>query len=655
VLKTWNKYFSDIKLHRNLYLLLVWRFIIVMILFSVCRVAFYLINRGYFPNTTFTGMMTLMRGGLVFDTTAVLYTNILYFLLFLLPFNYRYDVLFQKIMKYLYLVTNGLALGANCIDFIYFQFGFRRTTASIFSEFQHEHNLGALMPKFIVGYWYVVVIWLALLAILFFTYGPFHLTRTKTGKNWKSWLVPLARRTVLFLVFATLIVGGLRGDLKHSTRPITLSNAGKYISEPLEANIVLNTPFAIYRTIGKRFFEKESYFADTAELDRIYNPVHRPVVSGSFRKENVVIFILESFGCEYTKTYGHHLDQGTYEGYTPFLDSLISQGLMFTQSFSNGRKSIDAMPSVLTSIPMMVEPFLLTPYSGNKMNSIASILNKEGYHTAYFHGAPNGSMGFEAFANSIGFKEYYGMNEYANKNDFDGSWGIWDEEFFQFYARKMNEFRQPFCTAIFSVSSHHPFVVPEKYKGKFKKGPNPINQCINYTDYALRKFFETASRMPWYQNTLFVITGDHTSQSAYLEYKTNIGAFRVPVIFYKPGGSLKGVVDGLAQQIDIMPSVLGYLNYDKPYVAFGRNLFEAPDDPFVITYTSNTYQLVMGDYLYLFNGLTETGFYNLKDDILLSKNLSGQMPDVEKKMELKVKAFIQQYNNRMLENRLTVE
>jgi phosphoglycerol transferase MdoB-like AlkP superfamily enzyme len=161
--------------------------------------------------------------------------------------------------------------------------------------------------------------------------------------------------------------------------------------------------------------------------------------------------------------------------------------------------------------------------------------------------------------------------------------------------------------------------------------------------------------MPWYQNTLFIITGDHTSQSAYLEYKTNIGAFRVPVIFYKPGGSLKGVVDGLAQQIDIMPSVLGYLNYDKPYVAFGRNLFEAPDDPFVITYTSNTYQLVMGDYLYLFNGLTETGFYNLKDDILLSKNLSGQMPDVEKKMELKVKAFIQQYNNRMLENRLTVE
>jgi phosphoglycerol transferase MdoB-like AlkP superfamily enzyme len=313
------------------------------------------------------------------------------------------------------------------------------------------------------------------------------------------------------------------------------------------------------------------------------------------------------------------------------------------------------MPSVLASIPMMEEPFLLTPYSDNKINSIASVLNGEGYHTAYFHGAPNGSLGFTAFTRSAGFQEYYGMNEYPEKPDYDGSWGVWDEEFFQFFANKMNVFKQPFCTALFSVSSHHPFVVPERYKGKFKKGPQPIHQCINYTDYALRRFFQTASQMPWYKNTLFVITGDHTSQSCYLEYKTNIGAFKVPVLFYKPDGSLKGVVDNLAQQIDIMPSVLGYLNYDRPFFAFGRNLFDPRQEPFVITYTSNTYQLLMGDWLFLYNGLTETGLYNERTDILLSKNLIGQYPGIERKMERKVKAFIQQYNNRMIDNRLTVE
>lgn len=626
-----------------------------MVLFSVCRIAFYLINRGYFPNTTFGGMMTLMRGGLIFDTSAVLYTNLLYIFLFLLPFNFRYNLVFQSVMKYLYLITNGLVLVANCCDFIYFQFGFRRTTASIFSEFKHESNLGALLPKFIVGYWYVVLIILVLIAVLYITYGPLHTAKSTARKGWKPQLARLLNQSVILMVLGTIIVGGLRGNLRHSTRPITLSNAGKYISEPLEANIVLNTPFAIYRTIGKQSFPKENYFSDPEQLDKIFTPVHQPVAAGGLKYDNVVILIMESFGCEYTRSFGHHLKGGTYEGYTPFLDSLISNGLMFTQSFSNGRKSIDAMPSVLASIPMMVEPFLLTSYSGNKLNSLASILNREGYHTAYFHGAPNGSMGFDAFANAVGFKEYYGMNEYPDKNDFDGSWGVWDEEFFQFFAGKINEFKQPFCTAIFTVSSHHPFVVPDRYKGVFKKGEVPIHQCIGYSDHALRKFFETASRMPWYNNTLFVITGDHTSQSVYLEYKTNIGAFRVPVVFFKPDGSLKGVVDGLAQQIDIMPSVLGYLNYEKPFIAFGRNLFAATADPFVITYTSNTYQMVMGDYLYLFNGLTETGFYNLKTDVLLSKNRMGQYPEMESKMEQKVKAFIQQYNNRMVDNRLTVE
>lgn len=650
-----TKYFTEIELRKNLYLLLIWRFILVMILFSICRVAFYLINKGYFPNTSFSGMMRLMRGGIVFDITAVLYTNLLYFFLFLVPFAFRYNLIFQTAMKYLYLITNGLALLANCCDFIYFQFGFRRTTASIFSEFKHETNLGALMPKFIVGYWYVVVIWLALMAILYFTYGPFHTSKSRTLKDRRAQLILLVSGTVLFVVFATLIVGGLRGDLKHSTRPITLSNAGKYISEPLEANIVLNTPFAIYRTISKQSLEKETFFNSEEELDNVYTPVHKPVVDAPFQKENVVILILESFGCEYTKTYGHNLDGGTYEGYTPFLDSLIGNSRMYLQSFSNGRKSIDAMPSVLASIPMMVEPFLLTSYSADKINSIASILNGKGYYTAYFHGAPNGSMGFQAFANAAGFKDYYGLNEYPDKKDFDGSWGVWDEEFFQFFAGKMNEFKQPFCTAIFSVSSHHPFVVPERYKDKFKQGPMPIYQCINYTDYALRKFFETASRMPWYNNTLFVITGDHTSQSVHLEYKTNLGAFRVPVIFYKPDGSLKSVVDGLVQQIDILPSILGYLNYDQPYLAFGRNLFNPKEEPFVITYTANTYQLVMGDYLFLHNGLIETGFYNARTDLLLSKNLIGQYPEIEKKMEEKVKAFIQQYNNRMIDNKLTVE
>ena len=114
-------------------------------------------------------------------------------------------------------------------------------------------------------------------------------------------------------------------------------------------------------------------------------------------------------------------------------------------------------------------------------------------------------------------------------------------------------------------------------------------------------------------------------------------------------------MDDLAQQIDIMPSVLGYLNYPKPFLAFGRNLFDNKREPFVINYTSNTYQLFMGDFLFLYNGVKATGLYKFKTDRLLADNLLVKFPDVEQKMEQKVKAIIQQYNSRMIEDKLTVK
>jgi len=653
MLKTWKQYFSDFNLKGNLYLMLFWRFLIIMILFSICRILFYLINADYFPNLTFLGMMKIMKGGIVFDTTAVLYTNALYFLLFLLPFTFRYNTIYQTILKYLFIITNSVALLANSIDFVYFQFTLRRTTSSVFSEFKNETNYTSLIPKFIVDYWYVVIIWILLVLILVFLYGK--IKRPNLSNGWKYHLVYFINGTLLLLISATLMVGGLRGGFRHSTRPITLSNAGQYVSEPLEATIVLNTPFAIYRTLQKQSLKKVDYYKTEEELSKVYNPIHTPQTNKQFKKQNVVILILESFGKEYIKAYNHHIDSGKYEGYTPFLDSLIQNSLMYRYSFSNGRKSIDALPSVLASIPMMVEPFVLTSYSGNRFNSIASILKSEGYHTAFFHGAPNGSMGFQAFVNVAGFKEYYGMSEYPNSSDFDGMWGVWDEEFFQYFAGKLNEFQQPFCAAIFSVSSHHPFKVPERYEGKFRQGPLPIHQCVAYTDFSLRKFFAKASTMPWYDSTLFVITADHANEPYYPEYKTNLGVYSVPFIFYKPDGSLKGVVKELAQQIDIMPTILGYLNYNKPYFAFGRNVFDPTQEPFAISYTASTYQLLMGDFLYLSSGTKPMGLYQYKTDLLLLNNLLGSLPDVELKMETKLKAIIQQYNNRMIGDKLLVE
>jgi phosphoglycerol transferase MdoB-like AlkP superfamily enzyme len=449
----------------------------------------------------------------------------------------------------------------------------------------------------------------------------------------------------------------MRGSFVHSFRPISLGNAAKYTEKPREMSIVLNTPFTILKTLNKQPLQQKNYFRKD-ELEKIYTPVTIPRTSGPGSNLNVVIFILESWSKEFIGAFNRDLEGGTYKGYTPFLDSLIGRSKSFSRSFANGRRSIEALPSVVASIPSMVQPYVTSKYASNRITGLAALLSKLGYRTAFFHGAPNGSMGFEAFMRLAGYDEYYGMDEYGNPDDYDGIWGVWDEEFFQFFARELNGFEEPFHATIFSVSSHHPFKVPDRYEQTFKGGPLVSHKPTEYTDMALRKFFQTASRMPWFNNTLFVITADHTAPySSFDIYKTQVGKYSVPIVFYCPsaGEQFIGTDSTVIQQIDIMPTILGHLNYPDPYFAFGKDVFDIDDRHFAVAFTENAYQLIMEDYLLQYRDDQTVGLYNYDSDQLLTENLVGKDPEKQAEMEMCIRAFIQQYNNRMIEDKLNID
>jgi phosphoglycerol transferase MdoB-like AlkP superfamily enzyme len=337
------------------------------------------------------------------------------------------------------------------------------------------------------------------------------------------------------------------------------------------------------------------------------------------------------------------------------MDSLFTQGVTFKYSYANGTKSIDAMPSILSSIPMFVEPFILTSNSTNDISSLADALKQKGYYSAFFHGAPKGSMGFQAYAKSAGFDDYFGYEQYNNSDDFDGTWAIWDEEFLQFFAAEMGKMKQPFMTSVFTASSHDPYRIPDKYKGKFPKGKHPIQECIAYTDYSMRQFFKKMSQYEWYDNTLFVICADHVHLAVHDEYHTSLNRFSIPILFYQPGSNFKGLVDSIpVQQIDIMPSVLSYLNYDKPYFAYGQDVFTTKAaDKFVIDYNNGIYQLVKGDSFQLFDGEKTKAVYNYKTDPLLKNNLFGEV-ESQKENEMLIKSIVQQYIERMTANQLRI-
>ena len=638
-----------VKPRANEYSVLIYRFIVVMFLYSAGRIIFFLFNRSMFPDVDFTSFIRIMRGGVMFDTSAVLYLNAIYFLLYLLPFPFKFSEGYQRLLKRVFMVFNGIGLAFNHIDIIYYRFILKRTTASVFDIVSFDAGNYRLVLRLLYDFWYIFLIWLITVLLLAKLYSLVQPTPLFNGRKWKYFVLS----TLSLILFSGLSVIGMRGGYMPSTRPINMNNAGKYVNSTKEMSLVQNSPFCIIRTWGKKAFEVKKYFGTEAELNKIYTPVRIPIQGEPLKKDNVVIIILESFSREFVGALNHQLNNGQYKGYTPFLDSLITRSFIFPNAFANGRKSIDAIPSITASIPALVEPYVISERSGNRINSLAGLLSAEGYETAFFHGAPNGSMGFDAFAKIAGYKRYVGKDEYGNDEGFDGVWGIWDEPFFQFFADEMNHMKEPFLTTIFSVSSHHPFKVPKQYTNRFPEEHIPLQKCIRYTDMALKEFFAKASRMSWFKNTLFVITCDHCSESDFKEYKTAVNYYAAPLIFFKGDGSFLGKDESLAQQIDIMPSVLGYLNYSKPYVAFGNNLFDPKSQRFVINYLEDSYQFLSGDYAFYFTENKLTGIYNRKNDPYLIQNLLGHNGfDNEQQL---FKAVVQQFNNRMAQDRLVIE
>ena len=603
----------------------IYNLMLAYVVYFLARVLYLVLNYSYFAvDMTYGHLLELFLGGLVFE----------------------------QICKWVYLCINGLALFVNLCDAVYFRFTMRRTTTTIFSEFSNEGNLGSIFLKEVVNHFYLVFVFGAIIWALYKCYRSTRLRQ----RHYVWWQYDVAMLLSLLFV-APFTVAGIRGGFTTAVRPITISNANQYADHPIEAALVLNTPFSLYRTIGKDVFVVPDYFSPE-DLEVIYSPIHEPDIvtndsldnDTTFVRKNVVVLIVESFGREYIGALNKSLDDGRYKGYTPFVDSLIAHSVTFAHSFCNGRKSIDGMPSILSSIPMFVEPFFLTPASMNHVSGIARLLADEGYQTAFFHGAQRGSMGFQAFANATGFKDYYGREDFdadsrfGNDDDFDGTWAIWDEPFLQYYAAKMSEMKEPFMTAVFTASSHHPYVVPEKYKDVYPEEGLIIHKCIRYTDMAIRKFFERASHEPWFKNTIFVLTSDHTNLSDHAYYQTDLGGFCSPIIIYEPGNDsrMPEIQDKIAQQIDILPTVMGMLHYPKPYFAFGIDLFNTePEDTWAVNYLNGIYQYVKKEHVLQFDGEKTIGVYALSDS-LMQKNLNGQLPD-QPWMEQQLKAIIQQY------------
>lgn len=636
--------------------------ILAMAVYMVCRIAFIMENANILDINSTAEWLRILKGGFLFDSSAIMYTNALWLLIVALPLHWKESKTAGTLAKWLFVVVNTLCAVVNLMDAVYFQFTQRRTTVTFFQEFGNEDNLGRIFLIECAGHWYFVL----LAAVIAFGLWKFYanplltLTREQTPTNTRRQTLKryYIYKTAAMLILVPLMVCGMRGGgFAKSSRPISMSNANQYSATTAQAATVLNTPFSLIRTISKGNVKIPVFYNDKKEMAQLYSPWHTPADSAEFTGKNVVVLIVESFAEEFIGARNRNLDGGRYRGYTEFIDSLLPHSTTFETTLCNGWVSIDAIPAILSSLPKMSKSFVTSPYATDDIPGLAKLLSDKGYYTAFFHGADNSSMGFQGAAKSTGFKNYFGRQDYESDPeggtaaDFDGTWAIWDEEFLQYYCKKMSGMQEPFVTAVFTATSHHPFVIPERYKEVYpEEGKHKLHKCIRYTDNALRQFFNTAKEQPWFDNTIFVITADHaSSKTTHDEYTTDFGHFRVPIIIYDPSGrTATGTHEGIMQHIDIMPTLLGILGYDQPYFSFGKDALNEPAD-WAMNWHNIPQYVYKDKILQLTDEFSAKALYDYRTDPLMQHNVMDSNKETADTMERKLKAVLQSYDTSMRE------
>lgn len=625
------------------------RLLFILGLYVFCRIYFIAFHFEIFLPFNLAEFILVLANGLKFDLSALLLTNALFILLHLIPLPFSANRRYQIWLKTAMVTVNGLLLSLNIIDTGYFSFQNSRSSADFAKNMLFSSDTITILPHYLLGYWYH-----SLCTVLIFATLWILLPRHKKI-SYNPNLSKLVSSTIIAGI-SILVIGlsitGIRGT---KTKPLRIVDAVVNTSSKY-APAVLNTPFTVLKTIGKTAITPIRYFPEETARE-IYSS-HKKTATKALNdstKKNIVLIIMESLSNEIIGELN-----GDMQTYTPFVDSLISQSLVFENMFSNGRTSIQAVPSILVSLPQLMDVSLITSqYAANNVNSLASVLHENDYTTSFFHGAFNGSMGFDKYCSAIGFEHYYGQDEYLKKNnDLHSvcSWGVFDDTFLSFTADELNKTEAPFFASIFTISSHHPYELPQQY-AYFGQNTAPDLAAVRYADYSIKLFFDKIKHEPWYANTIFVLVADHTAP-----YSTSGGdgkaqnygessgfdllKMRIPLILFDPSNdSLRGRSTRVVQQLDIMPSIFHLLQIDTEYISFGNDFFDTETPKFAFSYTQGIYTYIDSADVIQFDGVQ---ILKATDRI---NNTDTPRDRLDRKTDF-IKAYIQDYTHRMVYNRL---
>ena len=632
---------------------------------SISRLVWFVANVFWLPPIGIDEYVYAHLVGIYFDipVVALIYLPVWMWVVFGDLWRER----FPKINRILFLISTMIVLIFNGIDTGYSQVTAKRSGFELFDTLGDDANRFA---PYLTDNWYIIL-GLAAMGYLIYRWVP--VRGQYPDINFRA--RPLRG------LFATAAFGGLwllsfRGGFQ--LRPLRAIDASNFV-QPEIAPLVTSTPLQIISTWqrnGLPDFEFEIQFPanSTITSDPKNSRAHQwlfdnsttlapfpmsRTLDGGWVQPNIVFIVVESLARDYTGF-------GNGKPFTPFLNKIAAdpQTIQFPYCFANGTKSIEMVPSIFCGMPSLMSEFYVTSaYANNKVNNAYQLA--KGYKTAFFHGSNNGTMGFQSFLKQTGLQQYHGIDQYPSdlyNRDFDGNWGIFDEPYLQHFSNcldTLNNPNNPFFASVFTLSSHHPYTIPTPYLNKLPGSPGTVQHTIAYADIALQKFFQTASTKPWFNNTVFVITGDHTSHSDKEYFYSQSGHYEVPFLIYSPGLNFnecliqkgnhkikeyaKSVVPGwhtitqspwaqksvdsilqiaknkTLSQCDILPTLWDLLGANNPRLGFGRSAF----DPSYKGYSTH---------------IDKDLYYIIQYPFVLALNQQGEVVDYHKQLRNNNKA-----------------
>lgn len=616
-------------------------YLVVLAVCFLCRLGLMFCHLDEISTASF---WTIIQGyliGIHFDTVTASYILALPIIIFsIFDFIGKKSVIFEKIMTVVMTIILAVIAFASISDIPYYNQFADHINLTAMDWFKGENGL-ADVTNMVLG---DPSLWLFFIPVVLVVIAVYIISKRiiRNSTTWQSGRY-IAKSISTFLLIL-LCFFGMRGYITRE-RPISVYDS--YYCENSFLNQLGQNPTYTFITSyltdvtlmdDEVAIQNMKKYLDIQEDSEFQNPLSRKFEADTVPNNyNVVLIMMESMSSDLLERNGH------FQGLTPFLDSLIDQSLYFDNCFSAGKHTISGIFSSLCGYantfnddptyqfnPVKSEPVLT-------YNSMPKTLKDNGYHNMFFLSHTATWEKLDVFLNKNYIDRIYAYDDYDKKAE-RSNWGVSDNYLLQYAAHTFDSCDQkPFFATIMTVSNHQPYIIPSYFESKFTSDKDAV---VEYADWSLRKFFETAAKSEWFDNTIFVLVGDH-GKDYVKSYTPPVGYFHIPLVFYAPSLLSPEVNPKFASQVDIYPTVMDLLNISFVNNTLGINLLK-DQRPMVFSSGDTEYCVFDNDWYYIGSKNKPYQLYHYQDVDM--RNYAEEKPEVVNAMKTYGESNFQSFN-----------